>query len=153
MAAVTRCYDHWLLLTGILTVFSGCSSPTTDFGEVHGRVTLVGQPLANVQVTFAPEKSSEKSPFPISTGTTDRDGNYRLKSANGTPGAAVGSHRVVVEDIAIDAPSASNSREAQDEKPPADARPPANRDVLPTPTNSCRTSLLIKSHNHTIWKS
>lgn len=74
--------------------------------------------MANVQVTFAPEKSSEKSPLPISIGTTDRDGNYRLKSATGSPGAAVGPHRVVVEDIADEVSSESNSREAQDEKPP-----------------------------------
>ena len=72
-----------------------------------------------MQVTFAPEKSSEKTPLPISTGTTDGEGNYRLNSATGKPGAAVGSHRVVIGDIASDAPSEGNSREAQDEKPPA----------------------------------
>ena len=126
MATVAR--YRWLLLTGVLTVLAGCSSPTPDLGEVHGRVMLEGQPLANVQVTFAPEKSSMKTPLPISTGTTDHDGNYRLKSTTATPGAAVGSHRVVIEDVAGDTPSAGNSREAQDEKPlavaPAAARVP-----------------------------
>ncbi len=117
--------NHRMLLAGLLIVLAGCSSPTPDLGEVQGRVTMEGQPLANVQVTFAPEKSSEKSPLPISTGTTDRDGSYRLKTTVGTAGAAVGSHRVIVEDIAADAPSEGNGREAQDEKPPAVASVPS----------------------------
>ena len=78
-----------------------------------------------MQVTFAPEKSSEKSPMPISTGITDHEGIYRLKSINGTSGAAVGYHRVVVADIADDTNSGSNSREAQDEKPPANTPAPS----------------------------
>ncbi len=47
-------------------------------------------------VTFIPEDRK----LPQSTGLTDSQGHFQLRCANGSPGAAVGEHRVTVIDAA-----------------------------------------------------
>jgi hypothetical protein len=81
----------------------GCSSPP-EYGEVTGKVTVNDLPLVNVLVTFVPEDRTGHK-LPRSMGTTDAQGYYVLRTENSQPGAVVGKHRVIVEDLAIfDAP-------------------------------------------------
>jgi len=64
------------------------SSPVTPLGLVSGRVTLDGQPLADVTVEFTP---AEGGP---SYGLTDGRGRYKLAYLPGQEGATVGEHTV-----------------------------------------------------------
>jgi len=74
----------------------GCSgTPPESFAEVEGKVTLDGAKLAGVVVTFYPVSESDVA-RPISNGTSDDAGAYRLNAPDGKAGAAVGKCRVVV---------------------------------------------------------
>jgi len=85
------------------TVFLGCAllagcSRGPALAEVKGRVTMKGKPLGNVRVDFQPDPDKGTT-GPGSTGTTDADGNFTLKYADGRPGAVVGHHRVILSDL------------------------------------------------------
>jgi hypothetical protein len=62
--------------------------------EVEGTMTFQGQPKANVLVAFMPEM--EGVPGQRSTGVTDENGHFVLKTDDGRPGAVVGRHRVML---------------------------------------------------------
>jgi hypothetical protein len=79
---------------GLLILVSGCGGGP-PFAEVEGTVTKGGTPLGNVRVEFWPEGDGPKS-----TGVTDAQGRYALKSEDGRrTGASVGSHRIVLRDL------------------------------------------------------
>ena len=81
---------------GLLVALAGCSRGP-QFAEVEGAVTRGGTPLKNVRVEFWPNSDGPKS-----TAVTDDNGRYVLKSEDGTtPGAVVGSHKVVVKDLSV----------------------------------------------------
>jgi hypothetical protein len=65
---------------------------------VSGVVTLKGQPMANIVVSFEPIYDSMRSrdalAQPGSFGVTDEDGQYELNWSHGT-GAVPGGHRVI----------------------------------------------------------
>jgi hypothetical protein len=85
----------WVL--GVALAVSGCGSDNVV--PVSGRVTLDGQPAANVRVTFQPLGSAENpNPGPGSYAVTDADGRYQLTLV-GTKrlGAVVGKHRVSIK--------------------------------------------------------
>lgn len=74
----------------------GCGGPY-KVAPVSGKVTLDGQPLANVNVVFQPTGTkSGTAPGPGSMATTDAQGQYTLNliSESPQPGAVVGSHKV-----------------------------------------------------------
>lgn len=83
-----------LRLLPILAMFwgaAGCgggSSDMPELGTVTGTVTMDGQPLANVTVTFKPDSGS------ISVGRTDEQGHYKLGYNETEKGAKVGKHTV-----------------------------------------------------------
>jgi hypothetical protein len=85
-----------LVLLPIL-VLVGCSrAPSyTQNESVEGTVTLDGQPVANVVVQFVPNIDPEVQ-APMSSGSTDEKGHFRLTCDNKRPGAVVGKHNVVV---------------------------------------------------------
>lgn len=84
-----------VLLTAGLLAAAGCSGGPT-FAEVTGTLRAGEKPLENVQVEFWPEVSG-----PRSIGVTDKDGRFTLTSDDGKhPGAVVGSHKVVLVDLA-----------------------------------------------------
>ena len=83
-----------LLGVGLLLVV-GCSAAPPEFGEVRGKVTLSGKPLAGIVVTFYPATEGNEG-LPAASGKTDATGTYALATASGQPGAVVGKHRVVV---------------------------------------------------------
>src|SRR5260370_32621542 len=79
----------------VLGTVAGCSGGPT-FAPVAGTVAGGGKPLDNVQVEFWPQVSG-----PRSIGVTDKDGHFTLTSDNGNEqGAVVGSHKVVLVDLA-----------------------------------------------------
>lgn len=78
---------------------SGCGSPPPR-GEVEGTVRRHGQPLANVLVTFVPDPESGTNGA-RSAAVTDGQGRYRLQGEDQKPGVVAGSHRVIIEDLAV----------------------------------------------------
>ena len=70
-------------------------SSTTD---VVGTVFLDGQPVEGAKVVFIPMKSIDDSGRVqnFSYATTDAEGEFALKRANGDPGAVTGRHRVII---------------------------------------------------------
>ncbi|QDU52918.1 carboxypeptidase-like regulatory domain-containing protein [Gimesia panareensis] len=75
-----------------LTVGCGGSagSDQPDLGSVTGVVTMDGEPLSNVSVTFTP---TEGRP---SNGVTDETGKYVLGYLRDTQGAVIGTHQVSI---------------------------------------------------------
>jgi hypothetical protein len=86
----------FILTLGAAFAIAGCSGGP-KFEEVTGTVKAGNKPLDNVQVEFWPEVSG-----PRSIGVTDKQGHFTLHSDDGKhPGAVVGSHKVVLVDLAI----------------------------------------------------
>jgi hypothetical protein len=84
-----------LALVVALLGVTGCSRGPT-FAPVTGTLTAGGKPLENVHVEFWPQVSG-----PRSIGVTDKDGHFTLTSDNGNDdGAVIGSHKVVLVDLA-----------------------------------------------------
>jgi len=88
------------LLCGLLglsvTVCAGCGG--VKYEPVQGVITFNGKPLDNSQVQFLPDPQ-EKSKGPRSTGVSDKEGRFKLVAEDGQPGAVVGKHRVLVQDL------------------------------------------------------
>jgi hypothetical protein len=72
-------------------VLTGCGGgDRPELGTVTGRITLDGKPLAGAEIIFQhPTKR-------FSRGETDADGRYELLYVRDVPGAALGTHRVVI---------------------------------------------------------
>ena len=66
---------------------SGCGGGPS-LGEVSGKVTLDGQPLAGALVEFQPSEGRG------SIGSTDAQGVYKLSYTEDSQGAALGKHTV-----------------------------------------------------------
>lgn len=81
------------LAAAILIAAGGCGSDKKEFtlAPVSGKVTFNKKPLANATVTFVPNDGG-----PSSTGKTDKDGKFTMKTADKADGAVVGSHRVMI---------------------------------------------------------
>src|SRR5438552_2001233 len=97
-------------LLAALVGLTGCGSGA-KFAAVSGRVTLNNQPLEGFAVDFQPiSASKDAAPGPGSTGKTDKDGRYTLRSQldQSQAGAVVGKHQV-----RIWAPEGSQDRDAE----------------------------------------
>ena len=80
-----------------LSLFALCGcARKVPMGQVEGTVRVDGAPLADAMVTFIPDDRN----LPQSTGLTNAEGHFQLRCANGSAGAAVGQHRVIVIDAA-----------------------------------------------------
>ena len=92
----------------------GCGSD--NVAPVSGRVTLDGEPAANVRVTFQPLGSAENpNPGPGSYAVTDADGHYAVTLVGTNRlGAIVGKHRVSIQ----------SSHGPNEEFPDAPPKPP-----------------------------
>ena len=79
-----------------LTLVAGCGRGGAV--PVSGRVTLNGQPLANVHVSFQPiAAGKDHNPGGGSYGITDADGRFTLRLVEtDVAGAVAGKHRVEV---------------------------------------------------------
>jgi len=61
-----------------------------DLSDVEGTVTVDGQPVGNLAVTFIPDNGRP------SLGITDEDGHYELSYFRGETGAVLGTHKVMI---------------------------------------------------------
>lgn len=84
-----------ILLLGSLAI--GCGGPADGMGAVSGTVTLDGQPLPGVMVTFSPADGSRES-----YGVTNESGSYQLRYTTQIQGALVGEHEVRVSPMGIE---------------------------------------------------
>jgi hypothetical protein len=80
----------------LLCLFAGCSGEGYETVPVSGRVTLDGQPLADVGLIFVPLAKDRDNPNvgPGSLGRTDADGRFTLQTINGEKGAVPVEHVV-----------------------------------------------------------
>lgn len=82
-----------IIVFGLIATFiaaTGCGDPNMPpVGEVHGQVTLNGQPLPDCQVEFIPLAGGRSS-----YAMTDNQGQYVLKYKGNAEGALLGKHRV-----------------------------------------------------------
>jgi hypothetical protein len=84
----------WLAASLLLT--AGCT-PSIKSVPVSGRVTLAGQPLADVALNFSPVTGGDNAY--AAYGKTDKDGRYTLRLVeNGQPGATTGKNRVTLNE-------------------------------------------------------
>jgi hypothetical protein len=107
-----------LVVCLVALTLGGCSRGV-PLGQVDGTVRLDGAPIADVMVTFIPEDGK----LPQSTAFTDSDGRFRLRCNNGSMGAAIGRHRVVV----IDAAQAPSGKTKDDDELPEGKDAPSSR--------------------------
>ncbi len=87
-----------IALAAALVGLTGCGGGP-KYAAVSGRVTLNNQPLEGVSVDFQPVAGAKDGdPGPGSTGKTDKDGRYTLRSQldPSRAGAVVGRHQVRV---------------------------------------------------------
>ena len=95
---MTRLSLHRLLacLAAALLFDAGCT-PSIKSVPVSGRVTLNGQPLADVALNFSPVTGGDNA-F-AAYGKTDQDGRYTLRLVeNNQPGATAGKNRVTLNE-------------------------------------------------------
>jgi hypothetical protein len=94
-------YARWLCLVSVpvLVVAAGCRD-SLPLGEVDGVITMDGQPLPEVLITFVPEAAGNGTPV-RSMAVSDDEGRYRLQAETLVSGAVLGEHRVIVEDLAV----------------------------------------------------
>lgn len=84
---------NWVLLAGVaLVTCFGCGEKLErpKLYRTGGVVKLNGAPVADVSVTFYPDKGRP------STGKTDASGRFQLTTFNAGDGTAVGRHKVAV---------------------------------------------------------
>jgi hypothetical protein len=85
-----------LLTIALLLLGCGGNGDRPKLGLVSGKVTLNGQPLKNVEISFIPEKGRP------SYGQTDGEGNYNLDYIRNIKGAKIGKHTIHVYSGKVD---------------------------------------------------
>lgn len=82
------------VVTAVVSVFLslGCGRSGPELATVTGTVTLNGEPVSGVRVTFVPEDQGSPS-----YGATGPDGVYRLLFNQSRAGAELGTHHVLIE--------------------------------------------------------
>jgi hypothetical protein len=116
-------------VTTFALLAAGCGGSTLS--PVEGTLKMNGKPLANVQVEFLPEANG-----PRSTGVTDQEGRYRLRTDDQRTGALVATHRVVLTDLQIfdDSSPAPGEKGKRDILPVRPSRlPPRYANIANTP--------------------
>ena len=83
------------ICTLLLPVLAGCGGDTADLPDVvpvTGTITIDGEPVSGVNVTFIPTGSTTGG---SSYGATDATGKYELTSDDGRTGVGAGEFKVV----------------------------------------------------------
>lgn len=113
----------WLALA--LTMLLGCGRDAPP-ATVEGTLRLRGKPLDKCLVTFLSEPGQDVQ-GPHSTGLTDEKGFYRLRFDNQQEGAAIGRHRVTVQDLSVCTGVRRRDHGTVDAETAEDAAPPPMR--------------------------
>lgn len=123
-----------IVLIASLLLLAGCGTRGPKLGMVAGKVTMDGQPLPEVIVTFVPAEGGVSS-----SGLTNQDGVYLLSCSLGQ-GAVVGQHRVYVQSKPPNAPGDSLVPDEDDPSyrpdPYASVRAPVFEEKLPARYNT-----------------
>jgi len=84
--------DQFSFLMLMTLILAGCSSAgdRPEVGKVAGRITINGEALSGVIVSFMPEVGR------AATGMTDEDGRYKLTYLEGVEGCKLGPNTVAV---------------------------------------------------------
>src|SRR6267142_1970872 len=99
-------------------VLVGCGRKS-NVVPVSGRVTVDGQPLANVAINFGPLTGGLDGAY-AAYGKTDGEGRYTLKLVdNGRRGAMVGKNRVTLNESGLGGESDGAAARLQFKLPPA----------------------------------
>jgi hypothetical protein len=121
------------LLFGLVVVLAAGGCGSRNVAPVSGRVTLNGAPLANATVAFQPiAKEGTVDAGLGSTGKTDANGEYTLKTAKGQNGAVVGKHRVMISVVVTEAAPEDDSRKRGG---------PPQKEIVPRRYNGVKTEL------------
>ncbi len=92
-----------------LAGLAGCGGSDVSIGTVAGIVTLDGSPIRGATVIFSPNGGRPSS------GETDDEGHYNLRYKAGVMGALIGSHKVRVATLQLNA----DGRVVREEEIPA----------------------------------
>lgn len=98
--AGVHCAAGIAYLAVVLPALCGCGGSPPP-ATVEGKLHLGGRPLEGCLVTFWPEPGQDDPPPRHSSGLTDASGVYRLRYDDQQEGAAVGWHRVTVQDLQV----------------------------------------------------
>jgi len=129
-----RCGLFFVPAALALGILSGCTDPV-PLVDVAGTVRLDDRPLPNVLVTFLPDPAKGTA-GPCSRAVTDAQGRYRLRCEDRRPGAVLGWHRVLIEDL-----SCYEADRKENSPPPARSRVPEKyRSTAGTPLRKQVTS-------------
>ena len=125
----------------LLLVLPGCSGEAVQTAEVEGTILWNKKPLKNVEVQFLPDVEMQTR-GPRSTAITDEQGRYTLYFDDDQPGAVVGHHLIVLNEIDEDMP---RSRKGEGRSPGARGasnRQPASHMRIPDKYKIARTTPL-----------
>ena len=103
----------------------GCGRNASP-ASVEGTLRLDGKPLDNCLVTFLPEPS-QGAQGPRSSALTDKNGSFRLRRDDQGEGAAMGWHRVTVQDMSVSTGVLRRDNGKVDEEMDKNAPPPPVR--------------------------
>ena len=86
------------ILVGLICQ-AGCSK-RPKLAEVSGRITMGGQPLADIEIKFIPDPEEGNSGR-YSIGKTDSEGFYQMEyfDESKKPGVSIGVNRIVLRDL------------------------------------------------------
>jgi hypothetical protein len=92
------CVNAAVLSAGVaILLSSGCFSRSgPETAEVHGRVTLNGQPVTSGRVLFFPTGTVGEGAGKPAQGLLNEDGEFELRTYEDGDGAVVGEHRITV---------------------------------------------------------
>jgi hypothetical protein len=86
-----------VLSFSLSVLLSGCfGRPGPETAEVHGRVTMNGQPVTSGRVLFFPTGTVGEGAGKPAQGLLDSEGEFELRTYEDGDGAVVGEHRVTV---------------------------------------------------------
>lgn len=80
-----------LFVPVLLASLVGCSQSNDGLGQVHGNVTLNGEPYKGVSLSFRPKEGGRPG-----SAITDAQGNYVVFFTTTASGAPLGMHDVIV---------------------------------------------------------
>jgi hypothetical protein len=130
-ASARRCASFAVgVLLSLLPASAGCRHKPPPLGEVEGTLSWQGMPLSNVRVEFIPDAENGTT-GPRSTGVTDANGHYVLRCDDRRPGAIIGCHCVVLQEVGGQEPARDRDpRKRPGQNPAAEGPAPAEAPVM-----------------------